>query len=186
MRAFIAIELDPAVKEYLFAQANTIAAACRRGNVTPQENLHLTLHFLGEITPDDVEDAVQAMWECAIRNRPFSLTLDRLGHFDRGRDAVIWAGVKKEKYLDRLYETLERSLQKNGFAREKKTLTPHITLMRQAESTRPFSQILSKIPLEAQTIPVTSIIFMESIRRGPKLIYRPITKIELGNNKNKQ
>ena len=89
MRTFIAIELEEEVKDALEGAQQQAAELCRKGNYTPKENFHLTLHFLGEIRPEEVDDVVQAMMETTRRNRPFELKLDRLGFFPRGREGIL-------------------------------------------------------------------------------------------------
>ena len=75
MRTFIAIELERDVREYLQSVQTEAQGLCRRGNFTPVDNLHLTLHFLGEVEESDLEYLQDAMYEAALRNRPFRLTL---------------------------------------------------------------------------------------------------------------
>ena len=48
MRTFIAIELEEEVKDALEGAQQQAAELCRKGNYTPKENFHLTLHFLGK------------------------------------------------------------------------------------------------------------------------------------------
>ena len=103
MRTFIAIELGNEVKNVLAAAQEQVAALCRKGNYTPKENFHLTLHFLGEVTTEDVEYLQQAMMETAGMSYPFSLRLDRIGFFPRGREGILWAGVEKSDALFRLF-----------------------------------------------------------------------------------
>ena len=52
LRTFIAIELEQDVKEYLASVQTETQKLCRRGNYTPMDNFHLTLHFLGEINEE--------------------------------------------------------------------------------------------------------------------------------------
>ena len=49
MRTFIAIELEEETKAQLAEVQAEAEKLCRRGNYTPKENFHLTLHFLGEV-----------------------------------------------------------------------------------------------------------------------------------------
>ena len=46
MRTFIAIELEEETKAQLAEVQAEAEKLCRRGNYTPKENFHLTLHFL--------------------------------------------------------------------------------------------------------------------------------------------
>lgn len=179
MRAFIAIELEDDVKQYLEKVQKKTEELCRKGNYTPRENFHLTLHFLGEITPEDVEYLRQAVMETTKFQRAFDLTLDRIGFFPRGREGVLWAGVEKSSEMMRLFQSLEKNLGKQGFAREKKGLSPHITLGREVEPFHGFPDVQKKVEVEKKTVRVTGISLMESVRMGKKLIYRPLFRQRL-------
>lgn len=179
MRTFIAIELEEEVKEYLFHIQTETQKLCRRGNYTPKENFHLTLHFLGEVEEDDLEYLQEAIYETARRNRPFTLTLDKIGFFPRGNKGILWAGLEKSNPLQRLFSTLEKSLEQQGFARERKGLSPHITLGREVEPQRSFLDVQKGVKVEPMRVSVRSISLMESMRKGPKLVYVPLYRIDL-------
>ena len=55
MRTFIAIELEEETKAQLAEVQAEAEKLCRRGNYTPKENFHLTLHFLGEVQEEDLD-----------------------------------------------------------------------------------------------------------------------------------
>lgn len=179
MRTFIAIELSPEVREYLSEIQTETQKYCRRGNYTPQDNFHVTLHFLGEIDPSDVEYVKEAMFEAAQRNRVFDLKLGQIGFFGRGDRGILWAGLEKSDSLQRLFFGLEKSLERQGFAREKKGLSPHITLGRDVEPQRGFADVQKAVIMEGKSFNVEKITLMESVRRGPRLIYKPIYRQEL-------
>ena len=65
--------------------------------------------------------------------------------------------LKKSGDLFRLFNHLEKSLGKQGFGREKKGLSPHITLGREVEPYRGFGDIQKNVHLEQKQIHVTSI-----------------------------
>lgn len=174
MRTFIAIELSPDVRDYLSQVQRETQKYCRRGHYTPQENFHVTLHFLGEIDPSDVEYVKEAMFEAAQRNRVFDLKLDQIGFFGRGDRGILWAGLEKSDGLKRLFFGLEKSLERQGFAREKKGLSPHITLGREVEPQRGFLDVQKSVEMEHKSFTVEKITLMESVRRGPRLIYKPL------------
>lgn len=179
MRTFIAIELEEEVKTHLESIQTETEKHCRRGNYTPKENFHLTLHFLGEVEEEDLEYLQDALYETARRNRPFTLTLEGIGFFPRGKKGILWAGVEKNNHLQRLFSTLEKSLEQQGFAREKKGLSPHITLGREVEPQRSFLDVQKNIRTEPMKISVKSISLMESVRKGPKLVYTPLCRMDL-------
>ena len=179
MRTFIAIELEEEVKDHLAEVQAETQKLCRRGNFTPKDNFHLTLHFLGEIEEDDIEYLQDAMYETARRNRPFTLTLVKIGFFPRGNKGIMWAGRERSTHLQRLFSTLEKSLEQQGFARERKGLSPHITLGREVEPHRSFVDVQKSTKIEPMKVSVRRISLMESVRKGPKLVYVPLFRQNL-------
>ena len=179
MRTFIAIELEEEVKDHLAEAQAEAQKLCKKGNYTPKDNFHITLHFLGEIEEDDMEYLQDAMYETARRNRPFTLTLDKIGFFPRGNKGIMWAGLEKSTHLQRLFSTLEKSLEQQGFARERKGLSPHITLGREVEPHRSFVDVQKSTKIEPMKVSVRSISLMESVRKGPKLVYVPLFRQNL-------
>lgn len=179
MRTFIAIELEEEVKDHLAEVQAETQKLCRKGNFTPKENFHLTLHFLGEVEEGDLEYLQDAMYETARRNRPFTLTLEKIGFFPRGNKGILWAGLEKSTHLQRLFSTLEKSLEQQGFARERKGLSPHITLGREVEPHRSFLEVQKSVRVEPMKLAVKSISLMESVRKGPKLVYVPLFRQDL-------
>lgn len=179
MRTFIAIELEEEVKDYLAEVQAETQKLCRKGNYTPKENFHLTLHFLGEVDEDDLEYLQEALYETARRNRPFWFNIDKIGFFPRGNKGIMWAGIERSNHLQRLFSTLEKSLEQQGFARERKGLSPHITLGREVEPHRNFVDVQKGVKMEPVKVSVRSISLMESVRKGPKLVYVPLFRQNL-------
>ncbi len=179
MRTFIAIELEQETKDALLTLQNEVQHCCRGGNFTPADNFHLTLHFLGEVAEEDLDYLREALYETARRNRPFSLILNQIGFFPRGNKGILWAGVAKSDHLQRLFSTLEKSLEQQGFARERKRLSPHITLGREVEPQRGFLQVQKEVTVTPTRFSVRRITLMESVRRGAKLVYVPLFRQEL-------
>lgn len=179
MRTFIAIELAEEEKDYLAALQAETQQHCRRGNYTPRENFHLTLHFLGEVEEGDLEYLRDALYETGRRNRPFSLTIGQIGFFPRGRQGVLWAGTEKSPALQRLSATLEKSLEQQGFARDRKGFSPHITLGREVEPQVSFMQVQKSVSVTPRRFAVQHITLMQSVRKGAKLVYVPVFRQEL-------
>ena len=61
-----------------------------------RENLHLTLFFLGQTDPANVEDVVARMRGVADRAAAFPIELGGAGSFGRGdRPRVLWLGLRR-------------------------------------------------------------------------------------------
>lgn len=87
------------------------------------EQMHLTLHFIGEA---EVAHIAQAL--AAVEPQPFSLELAGVGQFSQG--AVLWAGVQANAALLDLHAAIGRALAQAGIALETRPYRPHVTLAR--------------------------------------------------------
>ena len=99
MRAFLAIELDAALRAYVTraiadvrAHVDALAPDAVCGWVRP-EQIHLTIRFLGELSDTQVR-AVAAALQRPLAVPPFDLALAGIDVFpSRGRPRVCWLGV---------------------------------------------------------------------------------------------
>lgn len=124
-RLFIAIDLPAAVKHSL----REISCGVPGARWMTDEQLHLTLVFLGEVNGATALDVGEALDE--ISCEPFSLTLKGVGHFPpRGHPRVLWVGVEKQDTLMFLQKRLANAVERLGVEIEKRKFTPHITLAR--------------------------------------------------------
>ncbi len=131
MRTFIAIDLEPALKEAVRGFVESLKRTKADVRWTGPSGLHLTLKFLGEIEPDTAEKVTSALARVAGRHRPFSLALEGTGRFPQGRSPrVLWIGVRPQPELLSLQEDIERELEAEGFLREDRLFHPHLTLGR--------------------------------------------------------
>jgi RNA 2',3'-cyclic 3'-phosphodiesterase len=132
MRCFAAILLDDAVRAAVAEEVERLRPLSRAVAWVPAENLHLTLHFLGEQSPDRAEEASAALSEAAASAVPFTLSLHGLGAFpglDRAR--ILWTGVADGALEARaLQARVEDALERRGFVREARPWHPHVTLGR--------------------------------------------------------
>ncbi len=138
MRLFIAIPLPPDLRRAALEAQRRLRASGAAGRFVPDENFHITLHFIGE--SERLADITEAMRLAARDIRPFVLRLTDYGAFSHGggRTAFISAACDGDE-LDRLYESLEYALSERGFSRNRSRLTPHITLGRNVSGDEGFS-----------------------------------------------
>lgn len=129
MRLFVAILPSDELKTALTDARRAMRERGVRGRFSPEENLHLTLAFLGEYpSAGRVLDALQTM-----RFAPFSLRLRGLGRFDD----LWWAGVEDSAPLNKLAKDVRDTLERNGVPFDPQAFSPHITLLRRAEGDLP-------------------------------------------------
>ena len=92
------------------------------------EQLHLTLRFIGEVERPTARDLAAAL--ATVRFERFDLRIGGIGRFDRRSDGAVWAGVEPKAPVAALAAKVERACQEAGLAPERRAFHPHITLAR--------------------------------------------------------
>jgi RNA 2',3'-cyclic 3'-phosphodiesterase len=124
-RLFVAIELPEWVKAELAGLSFGLPGA----HWVPDDQLHLTLRFIGEVDRVQFEEIGQALTEVQID--PFDLALEGVGTFPpRGKPTVLWVGLEKSEPLLQLRRRVESALVQVGLPPEGRKFSPHITLAR--------------------------------------------------------
>ena len=130
-RVFFALWPDDEASAHLSALAHELTAR-GGGRLMRPAALHLTLAFVGSVTPAQLAtlEAIAA----GIHIEAFDLSLDRLGFWPQ--QGILWAGCRQSPPpLRQLAEALVAALRDAGFAidhRSGKDLVPHVTLARRA------------------------------------------------------
>lgn len=126
-RYFLAIPLPDEAKQALAAVE---APAIRGVRLAGRTDVHLTLHFLGELSQQARDAACTALAE--IRSSRFTTCVRGVGRFPAAGDAqVLWAGVETDPLLLNLHRSIGEALaQSIGFQAEARPYLPHITLAR--------------------------------------------------------
>jgi len=164
LRLFIAVNFGAETLANLIALREELRSRSRSGSFSRDENLHLTLAFIGEVNPAKA-DKIKTIID-TIAFAPFDATIDRLGTFSRG--TLWWAGLREDKPLMDLQREVEHKLALCGFEQDGRKFNPHITLGREvATDTKPW-----RINPFGET--VTGIDLMKSERLGGKLTYTAI------------
>lgn len=171
MRLFIAIELPRSFKAELQRLQKELKKYCTGGRFVPEDNFHITLHFIGESR--DLAGAVDAMHEACRGIQPFTLHLGKYGRFKETTSIVEVKGQLEE--LNNLYESLQSALADNGFSRERKGFKPHITLGRNVEHDELAEAELAALKPNA-SMTVFGITLYESKRVGSGMVYTPLHK----------
>ncbi len=126
MRCFVAIDMPEDAKDELRRLQEQIKQS-RDAKASFAKDFHITLKFLGELTPAKAEEVKKKLGSC--RFKKISAALDGIGVFpDERRIRVVWVGVQPEDEILKLQKCVDESLQKD-FSKEK-GFKAHITLAR--------------------------------------------------------
>lgn len=137
LRLFIAVRIPDTVKAQICAGPLSGAALKRPGlRPVPAQNLHLTLHFIGE-TPDSKLPLIGSALDRAVSGRPpFEVRFTGSGCFPNPRvPRVFWIGIDSEasQTLCLLAKAIKNELQKAGIGGDPKPFRPHLTIARVGE-----------------------------------------------------
>jgi RNA 2',3'-cyclic 3'-phosphodiesterase len=130
LRAFIAIELPPDIRQALAREQARIRAASTDARWTRPAGIHLTLKFLGYIS-----DQQEAQVKDGLRRlggfEAFTVRVQGFGFFPTAkRPRVFWAGLAAPPGLARLAAQIEGAMEHLGFPPEDRPFKPHLTLAR--------------------------------------------------------
>jgi 2'-5' RNA ligase len=125
MRLFVGLELPAQVKAALLAFMGGVAGARWQRD----EQLHLTLRFIGEVDRHQAQDIAAALGRVNIR--PFMAELGDAGLFEhRGRVDTLWVGVRPAEPFAGLAKAVNAALAGVGIAPDPRAFLPHVTLAR--------------------------------------------------------
>jgi RNA 2',3'-cyclic 3'-phosphodiesterase len=158
-----------------------------------EENLHFTLRFFGELTPDELARAIEAATTVTEMTPAFTIEITGLGAFpEHGRPRVLWAGVEAGREpLVRLAQALDRAFAAAGLGAADRPFAPHLTLgrvrdpnPRRGRGPRPpqvppqaaaaVREAIAQTPCERVTVSVAAVALVESrlSSRGPTYVDR--------------
>jgi len=131
IRSFIAFDIDnDSVLNRLAAAQKMLIQTNADLKLVEPKNIHVTVRFLGLISPDMVEKVHAAMKN--IKFTPFNIQLSGLGVFPTiNYPRVVWAGITDgAQQLISIFEQLEPQIHDLGFAPDPNGFSPHLTIAR--------------------------------------------------------
>lgn len=135
MRAFIAISPPPGFTAHVRQIQRRLAERVRESRSvrwTRPDQLHLTLHFLGNVTAAALPELNHALARDGGNQPAFTLHLGSPGAFPHAaRPRVWWLGLAGDlEPLGRLQRSVQRATGEFGTNRETRPFHPHLTLAR--------------------------------------------------------
>lgn len=137
-RLFVALRPPHPVRALLLAAMHGISGARWQDD----EQLHLTLRFVGEVDHHMAEDIAATLG--ALHARAITARISGVDLFERqGRPHMIWAGVEPGEPIAALHRKVDQLLARVGVAPETRSFTPHVTLARLNRGTGPVAPFLA-------------------------------------------
>lgn len=180
MRLFIAVLFNNEVKESVHDITLRLKSLAKGGAFTDQENLHLTVNFIGETNRlEEVKNAMKQALEKA-NGESFTLSIRGFGKFKRDDGDIYWIGVEKDVSLWRMQKELVKELKEAGFFDiDDREYKPHLTLGRRVKVGKDFIEKEFEAGINPMQMEVSGISLMKSERVQGKLTYTEIYHIGL-------
>ena len=129
MRIFIGIDLDPDVRARISRFLEGVESFASEARWVRPESLHITLKFIGEQTPEQVESVTERLQR--IEGSAFEVRSAGYGFFPTAKaPRVFWIGIQGGPQLAALAESIDVAVAELGIPREDRLFSPHLTLAR--------------------------------------------------------
>jgi len=125
LRLFVALRPPPPIREKLIDLTDGVPGARWQDD----EQLHLTLRFIGEVERPQAEDVAACLAQ--VHAPTPMMALSGVGQFGkRGRTDTLWAGVVPREPLAHLHRKVDQACVRAGLAPEGRAFVPHVTVAR--------------------------------------------------------
>lgn len=173
-RLFVAVEPPVEVRDALIAAMGGVAGARWQRD----DQLHLTLRFIGEVDRHVAQDVVTAL--ARVRGAAFTLGIAARGMFERkGRADALWVGVTPADGVRALARKVEQAVVRAGLPPETRAFLPHITLARLGRGAGPVAGFIDAPPIVAPRFTVAGFCLYESTLGSAGPDYRVVERFRL-------
>jgi 2'-5' RNA ligase len=129
MRIFIGIDLDPEVRARIERFLEGVEGFASDARWMRPESLHVTLKFIGEQPPEQVEAITDRLRR--VDGNALEIRVGGYGFFPTAKaPRVFWIGVHAGPQLAELAESIDIATAELGIPREDRPYSPHLTLAR--------------------------------------------------------
>jgi 2'-5' RNA ligase len=137
LRTFIAVDIPPTTLQSIQQKVEPLRKAIGNSSVrwVPIHNFHLTLKFLGDISPDNVDVLTHILRTEADSCQQFDMHINGLGSFPNSkRPRVLFIGIQARAGLEALQRGIDSATAKLGYKSESRGFSPHLTIGRVREN----------------------------------------------------
>lgn len=131
VRAFVALPVPPDLAAAIGAAISEWRHSIPGVRWNRDDNLHLTLRFLGQRSMVEVERLSKRLSELMVDRQPVSVVAGANGAFPGwSRPRVLWVGLAADVEVERLAGIVDRAASEIGLAPRERAFHGHITLGR--------------------------------------------------------
>lgn len=181
IRAFIAVPLDARARAAALQATRALRAAPHGDRVrwVREENLHVTLRFLGNLAPARIPELVRRVRAETQELQPFSLRPGPVVPFpDARRPRVVALVLEPQAPLVALAAAVEQGVVAAGFAPESRRYRAHCTLGR-VEPRGRYPDVTAPVTVPDFTLDVTEAVLFRSDLERAGARHTPLERLPL-------
>lgn len=177
VRAFIALELPAGLRSAIGRLSADLGPHLAGLRWVRPEGVHLTLRFLGDASPSQIERLRESLGRAAARCPRAEVAVSDLGLFpERGSPRVLWLGLELPEPMMALQTACEAAAVEAGFPAESRQFRPHLTLGRWRDrAPRP-----ELPPVDLGAALLESLVLFRSELRPDGAVHTPLERFALG------
>jgi 2'-5' RNA ligase len=167
LRSFIAVKIPVKIQSTIAHNTASLQKDLPKPLVrwVASQNLHLTLKFLGDVSPANLERLAEGLKAEAAAHEPFPMSVGGLGAFPTPRRArVIWIGLQSPPAFAALQRGVEAAAARLGYAAEERPFSPHLTIGRVGQNVSTADLQRIRTALEATTVGALGTVQVDAIQ----------------------
>jgi 2'-5' RNA ligase len=133
IRTFIAAELPLPLQDAIQKATSDLRKTLGDELIrwVPSHNVHLTLKFLGDVSPASLDQIKQILVTEAAQVESFAVQIEGLGAYPNSRrPRVLWVGLNAPAALTAFQHSIDAAAARLGFESEDREFSPHLTIGR--------------------------------------------------------
>jgi 2'-5' RNA ligase len=144
-----------------------------------EEQLHVTLRFIGEVDRHQAEDVAAALDR--VSQPRFEIRLSGVGSFAKRGKGTLWVGLTPRDELKMLHDKVDQACRSAGVLPDTRAYHPHITIARISPATGPLENFLRHwTALSSPPFAVEAIRLYESRLGSGGASYTTVARYPLG------
>ena len=181
IRTFICIEIPVSIKKRLDELEQKLKRMDAQVSWVKSSNIHLTLKFLGEIPQSKVASICSVVERAVSDTDPFDIEVGGAGCFPNARNPrVLWVGLTGiPDEMARLHAAIENGLLVEGFPKEGKKFSPHLTIgrFRSPKNADKIIEELTSAGFANESYRASEVIVMRSDLNPGGSVYTPLARM---------
>lgn len=139
LRTFIAVDIPPPIQQAIQKKVNNLRQYAGDSIRWVQvKNIHITLKFLGDVSPSGVEELTRMLQTETDSCPAFEIAISGLGAFPNSkRPRVLYIGVQAPAGLEALQVRIETACSRLGYESDPRPFSPHLTIGRVRDHVSP-------------------------------------------------